>query len=195
MIISLVNKKGGAAKSTSALNLGCTLQNHGHDVCIIDFDPDATLYVMSQDVDLGIPVYFGDAQNVKTQIEDIQKKHKYIVIDTPPNDEAIIMRVSGVSDEVIIPLAPTGFDLSRLRNTVALIEEVESMRGKNLLSILITRYRKGVNSNDKAVEEIERHDDLPLLKSRIRFLDRYTVYKRPEDTEEYEAVLKELEIL
>lgn len=194
MVISLVNKKGGAAKSTSALYLACTLQNYGHKTCVIDFDPDATLFVMSKDVELGIPVFFGDSQNVKKQVEKLKEEYTHIVIDTPPNDEAIIMRVSGVSDEVIIPLAPTGFDLSRLKNTIGLIQEIESMRGKALLSILITRYRKGVKSNEEAIAVAE-NNELPLLKNRIRFLDRYTSYQRPEYMEEYETVLKELEIL
>ena len=191
MILSLVSKKGGVGKSTSALGIASAWQHNNRDVCIVDYDPDATLYKLSQKIDLGLPVIVGDAQNVHKQLKNLE--HEYVVVDTQPQSEAIISRVSGISDEVLTPLAPSGFDLDRLQDTVAIVEEVEAMRDKPLLSVLITKYRSGVNRSDEVIGLLESQE-LPVLKSKIRLLDRYAAYGRMDYTDEYKTVLEELEI-
>ena len=191
MILSLVSKKGGVGKSTSALGIASAWHQNNRDVCIVDYDPDATLYKLSQKIDLGLPVIVGDAQNVHKQLKNLN--HKYVVVDTQPQSEAIISRVAGISDEVLTPLAPSGFDLDRLQDTVAIVEEVEAMRDKPLLSVLITKYRSGVNRSDEVIALLESQE-LPVLKSKIRLLDRYAAYGRMDYTDEYKTVLEELEI-
>ena len=193
MVLSLVSKKGGVGKSTSVLAFASTWLEEGHKVCIVDFDPDATLYKLSQKTDLNLPVLAGNLTDVKGQIEKLKKEYPHIVCDTAPEGEQI-MRLSGVSDEVITPLSPSGFDLDRLQETIKIVEEVEAMRGTPLLSILITKYRSGVNRSDTLIEVLKQQE-LPVLDNRVRLLDRYADYGRITYTDEYRAILKELEIL
>ena len=44
-IIGVVNQKGGTAKTTTVLNLGIGLANHGYRVLLIDLDPQGSLTV------------------------------------------------------------------------------------------------------------------------------------------------------
>lgn len=194
LIILFANKKGGVGKSTSTSYAAHAAKNNGCDACIVDFDPESTLYKQSQKLSLNVPVYLGDAENIRNQLKDLD--HKMIFVDTPPQSEIIINRVAMVADEVIIPISPTAFDLDRLKNTMNLVAEVEETRNKPLLSILITKYRVGVNSASDVLDLLEADSkEFPLLKSKIRMLDRYVHYTEPTYLEEYEAVLKELGII
>ena len=44
-VIALVNQKGGVAKTTSTVNLGVGLANHGNRVLLIDADPQGSLTI------------------------------------------------------------------------------------------------------------------------------------------------------
>ena len=44
-IISLVNQKGGVAKTTSTYNIACALVNKGQKVLMVDLDPQASLTI------------------------------------------------------------------------------------------------------------------------------------------------------
>ena len=191
-VITFVGRKGGSGKSTSALYTTTCLHEAGKSVALIDLDPDATLLKLHSTGALPFEVVAGERDNLPKQIEELNKE--FAVLDTPPNDEAIIYKCGAIADELIVPLAPSGFDLNRLFTTIQTVEEIEKMRNKPLLSALLTRYRQGVNRSVKAIEVLEK-EKVPLLDSKIRMLDVYAGFNKPEYLDEYQAVLKELELL
>ncbi len=193
-VISYVSKKGGVGKSTSVVHTAHALHAAGKNVCIVDFDPDGTVYKQSKKSELLVPVLAGKIKTVSKQINELE--YDYVVIDTPPQDESLITRVAQVSDDVITPLSPTSYNLDRLLDTVTLVEEVEALKQKPLLSVLITMFRSNVNSGKTILEALgELPQELPILDSKIRLLDRYTQYEAPTYLDEYTDVLKEIGIL
>jgi len=117
-----------------------------------------------------------------------------VVIDTPPNDDALIYLAAGLADHVIVPLALTGLDVGRLLTTVNTVANVERMRGRALGSILVTRYRQRLLVAREILDELEQRR-MPLLESRIRQLTEYERFAPPSYLDEYVAVLEELEVL
>lgn len=190
-VIALVNRKGGTGKTTSAGYLAQIFHNY-EGVTGIDLDPDQSWLKWHRSGVLPYDVIAGDRDDLHGQISNLGDK--VVVIDTPPNDEAVVFKVAGVADEVIIPLAPTTFDLGRLVTTMKTVADVERLRGRPLASILLTRWNPNLNVAQEVIALLEERE-APLLNSRIRQLTRYTEFTTPNYLSEYEAVLAELEVI
>lgn len=189
-VIALVNRKGGTGKTTSAGYLAQIFHNR-NGVIGIDLDPDQSWLKWHRSGVLPYTVLSGDRDDLHAQVESLSSN--VVVIDTPPNDEAVVFKAAGVANEIIIPLAPTTFDVGRLATTMKTIADVERLRGTPLASILLTRWKPNLKVAQDVVALLEERK-APLLTSRIRQLTRYTEFTTPDYLDEYEAVLKELEI-
>ena len=190
-IIALVNRKGGTGKTTSSIYIAAALNAVGKRVTGVDLDPDASWLKLKSSGNLSYPVVAGDRENLSQQIKALEG---YVVIDTPPNDGEIIYKVCLLVDEVIVPLQSSLLDLARFITTINSVAEVEQTRAKPLASVLLTMWRDSYKIS-KEVEDTLKTTDAPLLQNRIRHLVRYKQDDAPTYLDEYEAVLKELEIL
>jgi chromosome partitioning protein len=192
LVVALINRKGGTGKTTSAGYLAQIFYQRGHAVSGLDLDPDQSWLKWYRSGVLPYEVISGDRDDLHDQVASISSE--MIVIDTPPNDEGVVFKAAGIADEVIIPLAPTTFDVGRLVTTMKNVADVERMRGRPLASILLTRWQPNLKVTQEVVALLQERK-APLLNSRIRQLTRYTEFTTPNYLDEYEAVLKELEVL
>ena len=80
----MANQKGGVAKTTSAVNLGAALREHGLAVLIVDMDPQANLS-MSQGID----------------VERLEKSMYDVLVHRTPIDEIIQTREFDVAVSAI----------------------------------------------------------------------------------------------
>ena len=70
-VIAFANQKGGVAKTTSTVNLGAALREHGLRVLAVDMDPQGNL-TMSQGIDTeGLDKSMYDVLVHRTPIEDV----------------------------------------------------------------------------------------------------------------------------
>jgi chromosome partitioning protein len=70
-VIAFANQKGGVAKTTSTVNLGAALREHGLRVLAVDMDPQGNL-TMSQGIDTeGLEKSMYDVLVHRTPIEDV----------------------------------------------------------------------------------------------------------------------------
>lgn len=190
LVIALANRKGGTGKTTSAAYLAAVLYWNGRTVLGIDADPESSWLKMSRAGLLPYDVVAGERDRL---VDLVDAAPDVVVIDTPPNDEGMIYLAGGLADEVIVPVAPTGFDVGRLFSTVATVANIERMRGKAIGSVLLTRYRGHLKIAQECVAELEARG-MPVLESRIRQLTVYERFAQPTYLVEYEAVLRELEV-
>lgn len=93
--IAITNKKGGAGKTTSSINISTELSHRGHRVLVIDLDPQANLTkVLADGVEVGLTTadLFKNyrANNLKSSILTTTFSDNLHVVPAEPHLEAVI---------------------------------------------------------------------------------------------------------
>lgn len=152
-IISVCNLKGGAGKSTIAVNLACTLrEKHAVDCRLVDADRQKTAMSWAAKGHLPVPVTGATLMEAKpeerypgmmwvTQIKALAEECDTIVIDLPPGLEYALAAVTAVSDVIIVPVNPSGIDFHATARFVELIQKSREARGTDKPDCLIVPNR------------------------------------------------------
>jgi chromosome partitioning protein len=114
VVISAVNAKGGAGKTTALINIAGEYALRGHSVAMIDMDARNNLVKWWTDcVDKdaepeGIAVYsHKTARGLETWLSDNAGRFDHVLIDTPGEDTSIVDQVIASSSLVISPIQPS----------------------------------------------------------------------------------------
>ena len=113
----MLARKGGAGKSTAAINLAIAASNTGKIVALIDIDPQGSAAKWASLRTKPEPVIIaGTAKDLPKLIKAaIGAKADLVVIDTPPHNTADSTAAARLADFILIPCQPSYFDM----NTVA----------------------------------------------------------------------------
>ena len=152
-IISVINLKGGVGKTTIALNLAATFADQGHQVVLIDADPQQSATQWAQQgqpaggpgpaplpmavhplqADAGAPQF----QAALAQLAQAAQA-TLVVIDCPPelSDPALVAAL--LADVVLVPVTPSPLDLWAAKQAVATAQEARALRDgvKPLISLV-----------------------------------------------------------
>jgi chromosome partitioning protein len=111
IVISAINGKGGAGKSTIIMNVAGEYALRGSAVAIVDMDPRSNLTQWWSDCRQkdaqadGIEVFgHKTARAVGSFLDRAAGRFEYILIDTPGEDTAIVDPVIGWSNLVLSPI-------------------------------------------------------------------------------------------
>jgi len=170
LIVSVVNLKGGVGKTTTALYFAEAAKEEGRAPIVIDADGERSALEWSSQGELSFEVVAVEKDALARQARLLEKEGRVVIIDTPPNNREALWAASAVADRVVVPVAPTGVDVNRLRATLEVLLDVEAIKGKLDTSILFTRWDKRKRLAREAAELL---DNFPLLGARIRSLTRY----------------------
>jgi len=122
--IAIISQKGGAGKTTLAVNLAAAAQDAGTIALIVDTDPQATASQWAawrQDK----PPEVIDSPPPRLAVKIRQAREQgaeWIVIDTPPHADSAARAAVEVADLVLIPCRPSAFDLSAIETTAKLVQ-------------------------------------------------------------------------
>lgn len=170
MIVSVVNLKGGVGKTTTALYFAEAAREEGRVPVVIDADSERSALEWSSRGKLSFEVVTAQKDALARQARLFEKQGRVVIIDTPPNSRETLWAASAVADHIVVPVAPTGVDVNRLRATLEVLLDVEATKGELDTSILFTRWDKRKRLAREAEDLLEK---FPLLAPRIRSLTRY----------------------
>ncbi len=121
-ILAIVSEKGGAGKTTLAVNLAVAAEAHGLATAIFDLDPRANSTVWGDRRETKIPaVVPAQAPRLLKLIEQARTNNAdLVIIDTPGNAEAMAAQASAHADAILIPCRPFGLDLISIATSVKL---------------------------------------------------------------------------
>lgn len=191
-IYAILSLKGGVGKTMSAMHLAaCLDEEDGSRVVVVDADEEASAQRWASFPDTAIQVVPAERNRLAQQVRSFTKKGYDVVIDTPPNNREILSRAGMLSEQIVVPVPPTGMDLDRMRPTLELLRDIEATRGSLDVAVLLTQWSNRTTLGREANDALK---EFPVLKTRIRHLERYkqSFGTKPSYLDEYRSALQEL---
>jgi chromosome partitioning protein len=126
MILSVLNQKGGTGKTTIAIHVGMAWARQGARVLLIDADPQGTALDWSEargERHPALPVLGLPKPTIHREVPALAGNYDHVIIDGPPQTEAIVKSAIMAADLVVIPVQPSGVDVWGARPVVALLAD------------------------------------------------------------------------
>lgn len=123
-VITIAQQKGGAGKTTLAVNLAVAFLRTGRSVAVIDTDPQGSLgrWFMKRiedgatdksgaDGGDGLAFSTASAWGVSYEIGKLADAHDIVIVDTPPKADSDLRPALRAADIVLVPVASSQVDL------------------------------------------------------------------------------------
>ncbi|WP_050523035.1 ParA family partition ATPase [Pseudorhodobacter wandonensis] len=148
-IITIAQQKGGAGKTTLAVNLAIAFARQDMRVAILDTDPQGSLgrWFMARRELLEEPdLEFGtsSAWGVSYECEKLGKTNDIVIIDTPPKVDSDLKPALREADLILVPVGSSHVDLWATDGVVDLAVRV----GKRCV-IVLNRVKSGTRLADE----------------------------------------------
>lgn len=164
MIISLLQEKGGAGKTTIAINVAATFKDLGNSVLLVDSDPQASVreWHTNNDGDK-LDVIGLDRPTIDKDIQRFKRDYDYIFIDGAPHLSKMSSKIIMCSDIILIPVQPSPYDVWASESLVNLIKQRQEItEGKPKAAFVISRRIAKTNIG-KEVNGVLENYGLPVL--------------------------------
>lgn len=144
MVISILNLKGGAGKSTVAINLATGLAAEAKKVLLVDTDKQGTSEKWKaerpEDSEIKVmAISLTEPGVIRTEIKEFEKLYDVVIIDGAPKIDLISSVSIGLSDLVIIPVTPSPNDLWSTENIVERVKDAQEVNPDIKAYFLINR--------------------------------------------------------
>lgn len=115
-VVTVAQQKGGAGKTTLAVNLAVEFLRRGLTVAVLDTDPQGSLgrWFLARRARLGqagMELSTASAWGVGYECEKLKKQVDIVIVDTPPKVDADLRPALREADLVLVPVAESMVDL------------------------------------------------------------------------------------
>jgi chromosome partitioning protein len=196
MRVTYGNLKGGVAKSTSSVYTALSLAATGGRVLLVDADATNRTCLkwssLAEDWPAAVVVHSWEVPDLARRVQAVERDYDHVVIDTGPQRPAILRQALMVTDDLVVPVAPSPVELEQLPDTFTLAAEVDAV-SPTFAQVLFVKVRRGTRSSVEARQYLTDHE-LPVMAAEIHLLESYPLAYGtvPDDLAEYEPVVKEL---
>lgn len=200
-ILAVLNEKGGVGKTTIATNVARGLQKAGHEVVLVDSDPQGSArdwYAAGENKPL--PPVIG--MDRPAQFKDLPRTTRgfdWVVIDGSPSVEALAVAAIKAADFVLIPVQPSPYDIWAAESLVELVKARQEITdGKLKAAFVVSRQIVGTKLVGEARQALEGYG-LPILASftsqRVIYANSATSGSTVLDAEPEGAAAKEIQAI
>jgi chromosome partitioning protein len=204
VILAVVNQKGGAGKTTIALNLAAALAADGERVLLVDADPQQTAQDWAAIRQTALPFQvIGLAKPVlHRDLPTLAADYDHVIIDGAPRNYEVARSAIAAADVVLIPVQPSGADFWASRETVSLVKEMQSFK-ETQKSVFVVSRKIGRTVLGRDIVEALAEFDIPILQAgtmqRVIYAETLTagttvIEQQPKGAaaEEIRAILAEI---
>ena len=117
-VVSIAQQKGGAGKTTVAVQLGVAWLRSGRRVAMLDIDPQASLFTWFNvrrrrfgDLEDGLLVQGLSGWRLGSELRRLRREFDLIVVDSPPHAESDARAAVREADLALVPCQPNALDV------------------------------------------------------------------------------------
>jgi chromosome partitioning protein len=123
-IFSIISQKGGAGKTTLALNLAGAAESLGYRTVVIDLDPQASAKGWHDSRKGEAPVVVSAQASRLDEVLTTAREHgaDLCIIDTAPHSETTALAAARAADLILVPCRPAILDLRAISSSVDLVQ-------------------------------------------------------------------------
>lgn len=205
-IITIAQQKGGAGKTTLAVQLATAMRQAGRSVAVVDIDPQASLTawmrIREHEAREAPEIRFSmvGGWRLGVELDRLKREVERIVVDSPPHAESDAKGAIKAADLVLVPCQPSPLDIWASKSTL----DIAQQAGRHAALVLNRVPPRGRTVEDALQSLAERgHDALSArLGNRQAFVASLgrglgVVESEPKSqaAQEVQALLGEIETL